>query len=139
MSEQSRYNLAARTVELEVIAACRACGLGLFPYGPLRGGLLAGGVRGATVGRHSGGGMQELAERHRAQVEAYEGLCRRLGREPAVVALAWLLRRPGVTAPIVGPRTVGQLEGGLRALELRLADQALARLDEIWPGPGEAS
>jgi aryl-alcohol dehydrogenase-like predicted oxidoreductase len=52
------------------------------------------------------------------------------------VALAWLLHNPVVTAPIVGPRTLNQLEGNLRALEIKLSDEVLKRLDEIWPGPG---
>jgi len=65
--------------------------------------------------------------------------CREIGEPPAAVALAWLLRNPAVTAPIIGPRTVEQLEGSLRALEIKLPDEIAARLDEIWPGPkGEA-
>jgi aryl-alcohol dehydrogenase-like predicted oxidoreductase len=67
---------------------------------------------------------------------AYETLCRELGESPAIVALAWLLHQPAVTAPIVGPRTPDQFEGTLQALELELSDELLTRLDEIWPGPG---
>jgi aryl-alcohol dehydrogenase-like predicted oxidoreductase len=68
--------------------------------------------------------------------EAYEALCQELGAEPADVALAWLLHHLVVTGPIVGPRTVEQLAGSLRALEISLSDETLRRLDEIWPGPG---
>lgn len=74
--------------------------------------------------------------RHRPAVEAYEAFCDELGERPAEVALAWLLRQPAVTAPIVGPRTMEQLDGSLRALEIELSDKDLARLDEIAPGPG---
>jgi aryl-alcohol dehydrogenase-like predicted oxidoreductase len=121
-------------IELEVIPVCRAYGLGLMLYSPLGGGLLAGGaLQPAKEGRRA---SLKLSERQREQVQAYEALCRELGEAPANVALAWLLHNPVVTAPIVGPRTVAQLEGCLRALEIQLSDELLARLDAIWPGPG---
>jgi aryl-alcohol dehydrogenase-like predicted oxidoreductase len=75
-------------------------------------------------------------EAHRSQLEAYEGLCRDVGQSPAEVALAWLLHRPVVTAPIIGPRTGEQLESAMRAVDISLSDDILSRLDEIWPGPG---
>ncbi|GAB4521290.1 MAG: aldo/keto reductase [Anaerolineae bacterium] len=136
VSEQSLYNLAARTIELEVIPACRAYGLGLIPWSPLGGGLLAGVLDGQGGARRTSEGVQKALEKHRSQVEAYEALCRELGEKPADVALAWLLHNPAVTAPIIGPRTMDQLTGSLRALEIQLSDEVLKRLDEIWPGPG---
>jgi aryl-alcohol dehydrogenase-like predicted oxidoreductase len=136
VSEQSLYNLAARTIELEVIPACRAYGLGLIPWSPLAGGLLGGALAEAADGRRASDRLRKSVETHRAQLEAYEALCRELGAAPAEIALAWLLAQPGVTAPIVGPRTIEQLEGSLRALSVRLSDDARARLDRIWPGPG---
>ncbi len=136
VSEQSIYNLRTRTVELEVIPACRAYGLGLIPWSPLGGGLLAGALRKAAEGRRANAGMQAQIEQHRGQLEAYEALCAELGENPADVGLAWLLHNPVVTAPIVGPRTVAQLEGSLRALEITLSDEVIKRLDTIWPGPG---
>ena len=136
VAEQSLYNLTARTVELEVVPACRHYGLGLIPYSPLGGGLLGGALRKASEGRRSGERQQQRIERNRSQLEAYEALCQELGEAPADVALAWLLRNPVVTAPIIGPRTVEQLTGNLRALEISLSEEALRRLDEIWPGPG---
>lgn len=136
VSEQSLYNLSARMIELEVIPACRAYGLGLLPWSPLGGGLLAGALQRAREGRRASEDTQEAAEKHRAQLEAYESLSRELGEKPADVALAWLLQNPAVTAPIIGPRTLEQLEGSLRALEIELSDDLPARLDEIWPGPG---
>ncbi len=136
VSEQSLYNLAARTVELEVIPACRALGLALIPWSPLAGGLLGGSLRRVTEGRRAGDRLRGSVEKHRARLEAYEGLCRELGEEPADVALAWLLHNPAVTAPIIGPRTMEQLTRSLRALDVTLSADVLARLDAIWPGPG---
>jgi aryl-alcohol dehydrogenase-like predicted oxidoreductase len=136
VSEQSLYNLAARTVELEVVPACRALGVGLLPWSPLGGGLLAGGLDGAGEGRRAGERVQRNAERQRPALAAWEGLCRDLAAEPAAVALAWLLANPVVTAPIIGPRTMEQLESALGAVDLRLGPEVSARLDEIWPGPG---
>lgn len=133
VSEQSTYSLTKRHVELEVIPACRAYGVGLICYSPLGGGMLAGGVGEADEGRRA---ELRLSDRQREQVAAYEGLCRDLGEEPANVALAWLLHNPVVTAPIIGPRTMEQLEGAVRALEIELPDDVLRRLDEIFPGPG---
>ena len=136
VSEQSLYNLSARTVELEVLPACRAHGVGVIPWSPLAGGLLGGALQKAKEGRRASERLQKSVERHRAQLETYEGLCRELGESPADVALAWLLANPAVTAPIIGPRTMEQLTGSLRALEITLSAEQLARLDRIWPGPG---
>ncbi|HOU13807.1 MAG TPA: aldo/keto reductase [Anaerolineae bacterium] len=136
VSEQSLYNLNARMIELEVLPACEDYGLGVIPWSPLAGGLLGGVLQKAAEGRRASERMQASIEKHRPQLEAYEALCKALGETPADVALAWLLRNPVVTAPIIGPRTLEQLDGSLRALEITLADATLARLDEIWPGPG---
>jgi len=135
VSEQSIYNLLTRDIELEVLPAAADYGLGVIPWSPLHGGLLGGVVRKERDGhRRLEGRAKESLERHRAQLEEYEDLCEQLGEEPANVGLAWLLSRPQVTAPIVGPRTVDQLDGALRALELSLDDKTLTRLDEIFPG-----
>jgi aryl-alcohol dehydrogenase-like predicted oxidoreductase len=136
VAEQSLYNLAARTVELEVLPAAMDYGLGVIPWSPLHGGLLGGILRKLDRNRSSSGRAEDTLNANRAAVEAYEAFCDELGEEPANVALAWLLHQPAVTAPIVGPRTLEQLDGALRALEIELDDKALTRLDEIWPGPG---
>lgn len=135
-SEQSVYSLAQRAVELEVVPACRHYGLGLIPWSPLAGGLLGGALKKHESGRRSGAPFTERVERHKAQLEAYEGLCSEIGEEAGTVGLAWLLHNPVVTAPIIGPRTSAQLKGACRAAELRLTKETLAKLDEIWPGPG---
>jgi aryl-alcohol dehydrogenase-like predicted oxidoreductase len=136
VSEQSLYNLNARTVELEVIPACKYYGLGLIPWSPLAGGMLGGMLEKIASGRRSSKNMQEGFEKERPKIEAYEALCKELGEQPADVALAWLLNNPVVTAPIIGPRTLEQLDGSLRALEVKLGAETLQKLDEIFPGPG---
>ncbi len=136
VSEQSLYNLNARTIELEVIPACRHYGLGLIPWSPLGGGILGGALEKASQGRRSNERAQKEIEDHREQLQQYEALCRQLAEKPAQVALAWLLHNPVVTAPIIGPRTMQQLKDSTNALKIHLSEETLKRLDEIWPGPG---
>jgi NDP-hexose C3-ketoreductase / dTDP-4-oxo-2-deoxy-alpha-D-pentos-2-ene 2,3-reductase len=171
VSEQSLYNLAERTVELEVLPACQGYGLGVLPWSPLHGGLLSGilarqaaaagptaaaptaaarATAGPTTaapstgassdaGRSGGGRAAEMIGDRREQIAAYEAFCAELGTPPAEVALAWLLHQPAVTAPIAGPRTLDQFQHALNAVAIKLDEKALARLDEIFPGPGGAA
>ncbi len=139
VSEQSLYNLNARTIELEVIPACEHYGLGLIPWSPLASGMLGGVLKKLKEGRRASEGVQKNIEKHRPKIEAYEKFCKKLGEQPADVGLAWLLHQKVVTAPIIGPRTVDQLTGSLRALEIKLDAAALKKLDEIFPGPGGAA
>ena len=132
VSEQSVYNLAKRTVELEVIPACRAYGMAFFPYSPLAGGLLAGKATDNERGRRT-------YLRPSETITAYEDLCRSIGERPADVALAWLSAQPGVTAPIVGPRTLVQFVANLAALKIELNEEVLSRINELFPGPGGAA
>ncbi|HYN75771.1 MAG TPA: aldo/keto reductase [Candidatus Limnocylindria bacterium] len=135
VSEQSIYNLLTRDIEREVVPAAEAYGLGIIPWSPLHGGLLGGVLRKENEGRRrTEGRAKEALEEHREQIEAWEGLCEGLGEDPAIVGLAWLLQRPGVTAPIIGPRTVEQLDQSLRSLEVTLDTVTLDRIDEIFPG-----
>ncbi|MFF0486923.1 aldo/keto reductase [Streptomyces sp. NPDC004435] len=139
VSEQCLYNLFERRAEMEVIPAAQEYGLGVIPWSPLHGGLLGGVLKKETEGgRRTGGRAAEtIADpANRARFQAYEDLLDKHGLAPGEVGLAWLLTRPGVTGPIVGPRTPEQLEGALRALELELSEELLAELDEIFPGPG---
>ncbi|HWG03256.1 MAG TPA: aldo/keto reductase [Trebonia sp.] len=134
-SEQSLYNLVTRAIELEVLPAARAYGVGVIPWSPLSGGLLGGVLKKERAGRRRLAGIAKAAvEAHRDSIAAYEDLCDKLGEEPADVALAWLLHQDGVTAPIIGPRTMEQLDGVQRALTVTLDDATLTRLDEIFPG-----
>lgn len=136
VSEQSLYNLNERTVELEVIPACETYGVGIIPWSPLAGGLLAGVLHPVREGRRADADLQKEIGQQRRKLDAYEKLCAELGEQPANVALAWLLHQKGVVSAILGPRTLEQLNGSMRALSLTLKPDTLKRLDEIFPGPG---
>jgi aryl-alcohol dehydrogenase-like predicted oxidoreductase len=138
VSEQSKYSLLERTVELEVIPACQHYGLGFIPWSPLGSGALAGTSRSSGQGgRREGTWGKQTVEKNRARIERFVQLCAELGEEPANVALAWLLHNPAVTAPIIGPRTIDQLDGSLRAAGIVLAAGTMKKLDELFPGPGK--
>ncbi len=109
---------------------------GINPWSPLAGGLLGGVLQKIAEGRRANEDMQKEIEKYRQQIQDYEALCSEMGEKPADVALAWLLHNPVVTAPIIGPRTLEQLNGSLRALEISLSDESLSKLNRIWPGPG---
>jgi aryl-alcohol dehydrogenase-like predicted oxidoreductase len=137
VSEQSVYHLAKRAVELEVIPAASHYGLGLLPWSPLGAGLL-GGILAKADRTRSVKSLARLSDEDRTKVERYERFAATAGLAPGELALAWLLHRPAVTAPVVGPRTLDHLRGALAALELSLTETQLAELDEIFPGPGPA-
>jgi aryl-alcohol dehydrogenase-like predicted oxidoreductase len=136
ISDQSIYNLEQRTLELEVLPACRHYGLGVIPWSPLAGGLLAGALQKQAEGRRGHVDFEKRVEKKRPQLERYEKLCKDLGESPADIGIAWLLHNPIVTAPIIGPRTMDQLTGALHASEIVLSSETMKTLDEIWPGPG---
>jgi aryl-alcohol dehydrogenase-like predicted oxidoreductase len=136
VSDQSIYHLNNRMIELEVIPACRHYGLGLIPWSPLGGGLLGGALEKSQTGRRTDEEFQTEIQQNREKLEKYEALCKELGEPPAAVALAWLLHNPVVTAPIIGPRTIEQLESAIHATEIKLDKDVLQKLDEIFPGPG---
>lgn len=136
VSEQSIYHLNNRTIELEVIPACRHYGLGLIPWSPLGAGLLGGALGKMQTGRRMGENFEKEVAKNREKLEKYEALCREIGHPPGEVALAWLYHNPIVTAPIIGPRTMEQLDSAVRATEIKLDEETLKKLDEIFPGPG---
>ncbi len=136
VSEQSLYNVVDRKIELEVVPACEAYGIGLIPYSPLKGGVLGGALAKLESGRRTGDNAQRSIEKLRPQLESWEKLCAELGETPADVAVAWLLAQRAVTAPIIGPRTEAQLDGALRALEIRLSAETILAIEKIFPGPG---
>ena len=136
VSEQCVYNLAQRTVELEVLPAVRAYGMGAIPYSPLAGGLLGGTQRGSSKGRRSTQRQKDRIKEHAERLERYEKLCADLGQDPANVALAWVLANPAVASVITGPRTTEQLEAALSVPDLTLEPSTMKSLDAIWPGPG---
>jgi NDP-hexose C3-ketoreductase / dTDP-4-oxo-2-deoxy-alpha-D-pentos-2-ene 2,3-reductase len=142
VAEQCIYNLVTRHVELELIPACRDYGVAVLPWSPLHGGLLGGvlaKLADGTAMKSAQGRAATVLDRHRVTLTTYEELCAGLGRPPAEVGLAWVLSRPGVTAPVIGPRSVAQLEGALRALNLELADDVIAELDALFPVAGNGA
>lgn len=136
VSEQSIYNLIDRTIELEVIPACREFGLGVIAWSPLKRGILGGAFKKTKEGRRASKQTQEYVTQYENQLKDYEAFCKQLGEKPADVALAWLLKNPDLTAPIIGPRTMDQLESSMRVFDVKLTKKDLEKLDEIWPGPG---
>jgi aryl-alcohol dehydrogenase-like predicted oxidoreductase len=128
-----------RSIELEVIPACEAYGLGVIPWSPLAGGVLGGAIRKAEQGRRANADAQKTIDENFDKLQAWEAFCDEIGEQPADVALAWMLKNPVITAPIIGPRTMEQLDGSLRALEIDLNDEHLKKLDELFPGPGGAA
>jgi aryl-alcohol dehydrogenase-like predicted oxidoreductase len=138
ISEQSIYNLANRAIEQELIPAMQHFGMGLIPWSPLMSGLLAGPAAGAKGVRRNEHRTVSNRERHADQIAAYESFSAQLGQTPAAVAYAWLLAQPVVSTVIAGARTLEQLESSVQAMTVTLDAESKAKLDEIWPGPGQA-
>ncbi len=136
VSEQSIYSLRNRNIELEVIPACRAMGVGVIPWSPLGGGILCGVLDKPKTGRRNREALQKSVEKLRPQIESYENLCKEIGEKPADVALSWMLHNPDITSPIVGPRTMEQLKDNVKTVDINLSEDVLKKLNEIWPGPG---
>ncbi len=137
VSEQCKYSLTTRQPEMELLPACEDYGLGVIPWSPLGGGLLGGALQKHTEGRRSSEGMARQVEAHRNQLERYEKLAGDIHVPPGRLALAWLEHQEAVTAPIIGPRTLEQLEDAAASVEVELDDTTLNTLDQIWPGPGK--
>ncbi|MBA8793696.1 aryl-alcohol dehydrogenase-like predicted oxidoreductase [Friedmanniella endophytica] len=133
VSEQSIYNLLKREVESDLIPAAEFYGLGIIPWSPLQGGLLGGVLKKEAEGLRRNDRSEEL-ERNRAAIEGYEQLADDLGVGAGTLGLAWLLHQRSVTAPIIGPRTPDQLDTALAAVDLKLEQSTLDKLDELFPG-----
>lgn len=135
VSEQHKYNLLCRDPELEVLPSAQAHGIGVIPWSPLAGGLLGRNAL-AKTGARSARAEDQVAK-HRSQLEAFDKLAKELGEPQDVIALAWLLANPTVTAPIIGPRTLTQFQDSLHVLEVKLTQDVMEKLHEIFPGPGK--
>ncbi len=138
VSEQSKYNLFNRKIEREVIPACEYYGVGIIPWSPLEGGLLGGIVKEVNEGRRNTSEVIHKYKMHKTQIENWEKFCAEIGEEPADVAHAWLIHQPAITAPIIGPRTLEQLEKSMRVIDINLNKNQLDKLDEIFPPAGQA-
>lgn len=131
VSEQAIYNLVTREIEMEVIPAAQHYGVGVLAWSPLHRGLLTG----VTDLEHARGRYTpEQVERLHDKLVLFEALCAERGAAPSQVALAWVLRQPGITGAVIGPSRTAQFEDALAAMQMRLDDEVVARLDEIFPG-----
>lgn len=140
VSMQPQYNILTRDIELEILPTCRRFGLGVIPWGPLGGGMLTGkykpgeepaaGTRFATTGPFRAVyRTRSLSERNHQIVGVVEAEARQLNTSTLAVALAWILTRPGLVGPIIGPKNVAQLNDNLAALDIDLSAEAVARID----------
>jgi aryl-alcohol dehydrogenase-like predicted oxidoreductase len=140
---QPQYNLLCRTTEWELVPVCLNEGLGIIPWSPLRGGWLSGKYRRGMAAPPSGTRIEIAEEQGWGEswsnynneqtwrvVDALLAVAEQAGKTPAQVAINWLLCRPGVTAPIIGARTIEQLESNLGASGWKLDDKQIAQLDE---------
>ena len=147
VSLQPQYSLVERSIELDALQFCRAAGLGVLAWGPLGAGFLTGRYHrghvpepGSRVGDAVGSDLEEAWERRGtdatwAAIAACEAVAGELNATIPQVAIAWLLHQPGVTAPIIGPRTVEHLDDLLGAVDVRLSHDQLARLSAAAPPP----
>lgn len=145
---QPLYNLLDRAIEWEVLPVCRDEGVGVIPWSPLRGGWLSGKYRRGMVGPPSGSRLEEAEkfgwserwsayanERTWEVIDALLAVAEEAGKTPAQVALNWVLHRPGVTAPIIGVRTMAHLEDNLGAAGWELSGEQAARLEQASATP----
>ena len=140
VSLQPQYSILARDIEVEIVPVCQKFGLGVIPWSPLGGGMLTGKYRKGEE-PHQGtrfaapGPFQQiwrtraLNERNHAIMEVVLGEANQLDLSPLSLALAWNLARPGVVSPIIGPKTVKQLEDNLAALDVTLPAESIQRID----------
>jgi aryl-alcohol dehydrogenase-like predicted oxidoreductase len=145
VSLQPQYSLVERSIEIELLPFCRAAGLGVLPWGPLGAGFLTGryeqGVEPAAGTRigDATDDLEEALDRRGTEanfraVDEVRAVAGELGATPPQVAIAWLLAQPAVTAPIIGPRTLEQLQDLLPAGDLRLSAEQVERLGR-WTAP----
>ena len=133
VSMQNNYSLLYREEEREMIPLCREEGVGLIPYSPIGGGLLAGSRRTGTVRSHSQMARDRFNRRaDEAVIDAVAAVAERRGVGPAEVAIAWLLAQRGVTAPIVGATKVSHLEDPVKALGTKLSTEEMAQLEGAY-------
>ena len=142
---QPMYNLVKRQAEVELFPMARAENLAVFPYSPLGGGLLTG-KYGPTARPESGRLTESRVYRTRYgeewvydAAERFGELARRYGYEPAALAVAWVASHPAVTAPLIGARSLEQLEGSLKALDVEMTAELRAEISALSPEPPPAT
>ena len=133
VSMQNNYSLLYREEEREMIPLCREEGVGLIPYSPIGGGLLAGSRRTGTVRSHSPMARDRFNRKaDEAVIDAVAAAARQRGAAPAEVAIAWLLAQPGVTAPIIGATKLNHLDDPVKALGTRLTAEEVSQLESAY-------
>ena len=133
VSMQNNYSLLYREEEREMIPLCREEGIGLIPYSPIGGGLLAGSRRTGTVRSHSVMARDRFRRApDEAVIDAVAAVARERGVQPAQIAIAWLLAQRGVTAPIVGATKTNHLEDPVKAVGMQLSAEETARLEGVY-------
>jgi aryl-alcohol dehydrogenase-like predicted oxidoreductase len=139
---QAYYSLLSRDLELDLIPACLDAGVGLMVWSPLSGGFLSGKYRpGAPLPEGKAAQAETRAfygideERAYDVIDALDEIGRRVDASVAQVALAYLLRKPGVTSVVAGARLRDQLADNLGAADVTLSDEDMARLDTLTPPP----
>jgi aryl-alcohol dehydrogenase-like predicted oxidoreductase len=137
------YNLVKRQAEVEILPMAEAENLAVFPYSPLGGGLLTGKYAGDD--RPAGGRLVE-SEMYQIRyrdtydtAERFAAFARDRGWQPAALAVAWVGSHPAVTAPLIGARNLGQLEGSLAALEIDMTPELRAEISALSPEPPPAT
>jgi len=146
VTEQPPYHLLDRRIERELVPVAQTYGLALIPWSPLAGGFLTGKYRREEVSPEGSRygleprrmGRNHFTEKTFAVVEAIEAIATEKGCTPGQIALAWCKVQPGITSPIIGPRTMEQLEDNLSAASVEITEEDRERLDEVAP-PGRAS
>jgi aryl-alcohol dehydrogenase-like predicted oxidoreductase len=148
VSLQPQYSLVERSIEVELLPFCRAAGVGVLPWGPLGAGFLTGRYERGTepdpdsrIG-YAGDDLEEALHRRGTEanfraVDEARAVAEELGATVPQVAIAWLLHQPGVTAPVIGPRTMAHLEDLLPAADLDLTPEHLQRLGR-WTAPPDS-
>lgn len=137
--EQPRYNLFERSIERDVVPACRELGMALVVWSPLAGGVLTGkyldgrpaGSRGAT----SKWVDEYLTPERLAAMRSFAAMCASRGVSPGAVALAWAMQQPSITSAIVGASTAAQLQDSLAAIAVALDPEFVAQIERLFPGP----
>lgn len=145
VSEQPPYNLADRRIERELLPMAQTFGYGIIPWSPLAGGLLTGkygrdkqapeGARYADPSRRNA--AQRVTEQLYDALEGFEKVAKEKGVSMSQLALAWVMNQPGVTSPIIGSRTMEQLQDNLKAVDVEITDADRSAIDEVVP-PGSA-
>jgi aryl-alcohol dehydrogenase (NADP+) len=138
VSMQNHYNLVYREEEREMIPLCRAEGIGIIPWSPLARGFLAGNRERGRTGKTARAKSDEFAhdmyyqDADFAIVDRVVDLAERRGVRPAQIALAWMLHKPGITAPIIGASKMSHLDDAIGALEIALSAEEIAWLEELY-------